>query len=193
VDKVRGLRMAHETEVVKKIKSPEERGIIESLFEGAIWRSRFIVILAVIFGLVGAIILFIVASYDIASIAGYAYHGLFAHPHPDKFHENIVAAIIGAVDLYLIAVVMFIFAFGIYELFISHIDEAEGHTQILAISSLDQLKDKIAKVIVMVLVVNFFQRVLHTNFATPLEMLYFALSIMSLAVGLYFLGKVGKH
>ncbi len=62
----------------------------------------------------------------------------------------------------------------------------------MAIHSLDQLKDKIAKVIVMVLVVNFFQRVLHTNFTTALEMLYFALAITALAVGLYFLGKVGK-
>ena len=185
--------MTHEQKIVKNIKPKEEIGLVEAIFEGTIWRSRFIVILAVVFGLLGAIILFIVASYDIASIAGYAYHGLFAHPHPENFHENIVAAIIGAVDLYLIAVVMFIFAFGIYELFISHIDEAEGHGQILAISSLDQLKDKIAKVIVMVLVVNFFQRVLHTNFTTPLEMLYFALSIMALAVGLYFLSKVGKH
>jgi uncharacterized membrane protein YqhA len=61
----------------------------------------------------------------------------------------------------------------------------------LAIHNLDQLKDKIAKVIVMVLVVNFFQRVLHTNFATPLEMLYFALSIAALAIGLNFLSKVG--
>ena len=177
----------------KKIKSKEEIGLLEALFEGAIWRSRFIVILAVVFGLVGAIILFIVASYDVANIAVYTYNGIFAHPHPENFHENIVAAIIGAVDLYLIAVVMFIFAFGIYELFISHIDEAEGHGKILAIASLDQLKDKIAKVIVMVLVVNFFQRVLHTNFNTPVEMLYFALSITALAVGLYFLGKIGKH
>jgi len=183
--------MAHETEIKKTIKSKEEQGVVEALFEGAIWKSRFVVILAVVFGLLGAIILFIVASYDIASIAGYAFNGLFAHPHPEGFHENIVAKIIGAVDLYLIAVVMFIFAFGLYELFISHIDEAEGHNQILAISSLDQLKDKIAKVIVMVLVVNFFQKVLHTQFATPLEMLYFALSITALAVGLYFLSKVG--
>jgi uncharacterized membrane protein YqhA len=175
----------------KKIKTKDEQSLIEKLFEGTIWKSRFVVILAVIFGLVGAIILFAVASYDIATIAGYAYHGLFAHPHPENFHENIVASIIGAVDLYLIAVVMFIFAFGLYELFISHIDEAQGHGQILAISSLDQLKDKIAKVIVMVLVVNFFQRVLHTNFTTPVEMLYFAGSIMALAVGLFFLSKVG--
>ena len=169
--------------------------MVEKLFEGAIWRSRFIVLLAVIFGLLGAIVLFIVASMDIWGVAEYAFNTIITHAHPENFHEDIVAGIIGAVDLYLIAVVMFIFSFGIYELFISDIDEAEGKngSTILAIHSLDQLKDKIAKVIVMVLVVNFFQRVLHTQFTTPLEMLYFAGSITLLAVGLYFLGKVGKH
>jgi uncharacterized membrane protein YqhA len=169
--------------------------LIEKVFEGSIWRSRFIVILAVVFGLIGAFALFLVASYDIYEMAIYTTNNIFAHPHPPRFHENIVAKIIGAVDLYLIAVVMFIFAFGIYELFISKIDEAnsENAGKILAISNLDQLKDKIAKVIVMVLVVNYFQRVLHTDFQTPLEMLYLSFSIVSLALGLYFLSKVGKH
>jgi len=172
----------------------ENSSLIETLFEGAIWRSRFIVIFAVVFGLLGAIVLFIVASIDIWNVVVYTFNNLMAHPHPDNFHEVIMVGIIGAVDLYLIAVVMFIFSFGIYELFISEIDEASGSngSQILAIHSLDQLKDKIAKVIVMVLVVNFFQRVLQIDFNTPLEMLYFALSITALAVGLYFLSKVGK-
>ena len=169
--------------------------MIERLFEGAIWNSRFIVLLAVIFGLLGAVILFVVASMDIWGVGVYAFNTIITHAHPENFHEDIVAGIIGAVDLYLIAVVMFIFSFGLYELFISDIDQAAGKngSKLLAIHSLDQLKDKIAKVIVMVLVVNFFQRVLHTKFATPLEMLYFALAITALAVGLYFLSKVGKH
>lgn len=170
--------------------------MLESLFEGAIWRSRFIVLLAVVFGLLGAVILFVVASMDIWNVAVTSFQVVtHAIPHPEQFHEDVVAGIIGAVDLYLIAVVMFIFSFGLYELFISDIDEATGKngSKLLAIQSLDQLKDKIAKVIVMVLVVNFFQRVLHTEFATPLEMLYFALSITALAAGLYFLGKVGKY
>ena len=169
--------------------------MIERLFEGLIWNSRFVVLLAVIFGLIGAIILFVVASMDIWEVAVFTFNTIITHGHPEGYHETIVAGIIGAVDLYLIAVVMFIFSFGLYELFISDIEAAEGKngSKLLAIHSLDQLKDKIAKVIVMVLVVSFFQRVLHTNFATPLEMLYFALSIAALAVGLYFLGKVGKH
>jgi uncharacterized membrane protein YqhA len=169
--------------------------LLETLFEGAIWRSRFVVLLAVIFGLIGAFVLFIVASIDILEVAIYTYKTIVSHSHPDHFHENIVAGIIGAVDLYLIAIVMFIFAFGLYELFISDIDEAQNSDKggnILAVTSLDMLKDKIAKVIVMVLVVNFFQRILHTEFHTPLEMLYFALSITALSVGLYFLSMVGK-
>ena len=172
--------------------------MLEKIFEGGLWHSRFIVILAVIFGLVGSIVLFVGASMDIFAVASYAFNTISTGAHPEHFHEDIVSGIIGAVDLYLIAVVMLIFAFGIYELFISKIDAAEdGNEQngstILAIHSLDQLKDKIAKVIIMVLVVSFFQKVLHTNFTTPLEMLYFAFSITALSVGLYFLGKVGKH
>jgi len=170
--------------------------MIEKLFEGMIWNSRFIVLLAVVFGLLGAIILFIVASMDIWNVAVITFQVItHAIPHPETFHEDIVAGIIGAVDLYLIAVVMFIFSFGLYELFISDIDQAEGKngSKLLAIHDLDQLKDKIAKVIVMVLVVNFFQRVLHTTFSTPLEMFYFAFSIAMLSIGLYFLSKVGKH
>jgi uncharacterized membrane protein YqhA len=169
--------------------------MIEKIFEGAIWRSRLVIVLAVIFGLMGAIVLFVVASVDIWEVTVYSFKTIIAGAHPEHFHEDIVAGIIGAVDLYLIAVVLFIFAFGLYELFISEIDEAmekENANKILAIHSLDQLKDKIAKVIVMVLVVSFFQKVLHTDFKTALDMLYFALSITALSVGLYFLGKVGK-
>ena len=38
---------------------------IETLFEKGLWSSRFIIILAVVFGLLGAIVLFAIASFDI--------------------------------------------------------------------------------------------------------------------------------
>ena len=172
--------------------------MLEKFFENAMWQTRLFVLFAVVFGLLGSIVLFIVASVDIFEVLKYTINVYSNGLHPEKFHEEIVSKIIGAVDLYLIAVVMLIFSFGIYELFISKIDaacneESENCSTILAIHSLDQLKDKIAKVIIMVLVVNYFQRVLHTTYQTPLELLYFALAITALAVGLYFLGRVGKH
>jgi len=171
--------------------------MIEKLFESGLWSSRFIVLLAVIFGLIGAITLFAVASFDVYDTAKYVLATYIIHAHPEHFHEEVVGGIIGAVDLYLIGVVMLLFSFGLYELFISDIDIAkedeERENKILAIHSLDQLKDKISKVIVMVLVVSFFQRVGHTTYTGALDMLYFALSITAVAVGLFFLGKVGKH
>ncbi|MFA6789853.1 MAG: YqhA family protein [Arcobacteraceae bacterium] len=171
--------------------------MFEKIFENGLWKSRFIVILAVIFSFLGAVILFLTASVDIIHVAQFVINSVLSGTHPEHFHEDIVAGIIGAVDLYLIAIVMLIFSFGVYELFISKIDAAcndedENCSTILSITSLDQLKDKIAKVIIMVLIVNYFQRVLHTTYETPLELLYFALAITALAVGLYFLGKVGK-
>jgi len=169
---------------------------MEKIFEGSLWASRFIVILAVLFGLVGAIVLFIVASSDIFVVAKYVATTYLNAAHPEHFHQDVVGGIIGAVDLYLIGVVMLLFSFGLYELFISEIDVAKDEdgkeNRILAIHSLDQLKDKISKVIVMVLVVSFFQKVGHTTYNGALDMLYFALSITAVAVGLYFLGKVGK-
>lgn len=170
---------------------------IEKLFEHGLWSSRFIIILAVIFGLIGAILLFAVASFDIYNTAIYVINTYATHAHPEGFHEVVVGGIIGAVDLYLIGVIMIIFSFGLYELFISDIDPAKDEhgkeNQLLSVHSLDQLKDKISKVIVMVLVVGFFQKVGHTVFTGALELLYLALSITAVAVALYFLNKVGHH
>ncbi|MCD4667160.1 MAG: YqhA family protein [Sulfurimonas sp.] len=170
--------------------------MIEKTFEGSLWASRFMVVLAVIFGLIGAVVLFVVASFDIYETAKFVLNTYITHAHPENFHEDVVGGIIGAVDLYLIGVVMLLFSFGLYELFISDIDAAKDEegadNKILAIHSLDQLKDKISKVIVMVLVVSFFQKVGHTEYSGALDMLYFAISITAVSVGLYFLGKVGK-
>ncbi len=170
----------------------EKRNLMESLFEGMLWKSRFVVLLAVIFGMLGGIAIFFIASYDIWEMMLITYKFFFEHYHPENFHSIIVAGIIGAVDLYLIAVVMLLFSFGLYELFISEIDDAEDSevgNKILAIHSLDELKDKLGKVVVMVLIVSFFKKVIHMNFSTPIEMLYLAGSILALALALYFMHK----
>jgi len=168
---------------------------IERIFESLLWNTRFFVLLAVLFSMLGGVTLFIVASVDIYGVVGNVFTTYLNHLHPEKFHEVIVGGLIGAIDLYLMAVVLFIFGFGLYELFISEIDVAkkEGASKILEIQSLDELKDKLGKVIVMVLVVNFFQRVLYTTYSGALDLVFFAVSILALAISLYFLHKGGDH
>jgi len=165
------------------------------MFSKALWSSRLLTYLPVVFSLFGAALLFLIASLDIWHVVTYTFNMLVSNAHPKDFHEVIVGDIIGAIDLYLIAVVMLLFSFGIYELFIAEIEEAKESTasKVLVIHSLDQLKDKLAKVIVMVLIVSFFRQVLHTEYKSALEMLYFAGSIFALAFALYYLHKGGKH
>ena len=169
----------------------KKQNLIEKWFEHSLWSARFLAMFAVLFSLLSSFLLFVVASIDVAKalklfVSYYFYHNKIVH-----FHEIIIGQIVASVDLYLIAIVLLIFSFGIYELFVSKIDIAKDHDElgILEIKSLDELKNKVTKVIIMVLVVNFFQRILTMDYKTPIEMLYFALSIFLLSVGSYFLLK----
>jgi len=170
------------------------RDFIEQTFESLLWSTRFFVLLAVIFSMIGGIALFIVASVDIWHVAVEVFNVYFNGIHPTNFHEKIVSDLIGSVDLYLIAIVLFIFGFGLYELFISKIDVAEksAASKILEIHSLDELKDKLAKVIIMVLIVGFFKRAMHTSYEGAYDMLALAGAIFALALSFYFMHK-GDH
>ncbi|MFA4824556.1 MAG: YqhA family protein [Methanoregula sp.] len=171
-------------------KALADQHIVENIFERSLWSVRFIVLLGVIFGALSAIVLFLAGSTEIYHIlVGYIQVG--AHP---LTHEQILIGIIGAVDFYLIGLVLIIFSFGIYELFISDIDIARiegGFGSILDIENLDDLKNKIIKVIIMVLIVTFFQRILSMEFTTSIDMLAMAVSICLICVGVYFLGRHG--
>lgn len=168
---------------------------MKNIFEKLMWNARLFIILAVILSLVGSILLFIVASVDILKAAKqtYLYYAGFLESGVD-IHNILLNTIIMAVDLYLIAVVLLIFSFGLYELFITKIQiKDESDSKVLEIHTLDQLKDKLAKVIVMALIVAFFSKVLNMGMKSTQDMLFFAISILALAVGLYFLHKDSKH
>ncbi len=167
------------------------------IFEKLLLLCRLFVLLPVIFGLIGSISLFLTATYDMIYLAGDVFYAVRTMNFPESLHSDLVSQIIGSVDLYLIAIVLLIFSFGLYELFISDMGSHNGKKKIelpsiLSISSLDELKDKLAKVIVMVLVVSFFQHVIYIKYTGGLDMLYFALSIASLSVGVYLLHKDSK-
>lgn len=171
----------------------------ERMFEGALWRSRFIVLLAVVASLASAVILFLIATVDVASLAvkavGYAGGGPHSAEEYDAFHSMVVGHVISAVDDYLLATVLLIFSLGLYELFISKIDvaqeDARHSSKILLIQTLDDLKDRLAKVVLMILIVTFFKNVIHTSFSEPLGILYLGVGILFVALALYFTARSG--
>lgn len=160
---------------------------VERIFESILWRSRLATIAIVIFSAIGSVGLFVMGSIEIY----HAIHIILASPLQTEATDDILISIIGALDLYLIGVILLLFSFGIYELFVSRIDEArsEGGDNILNIESLDELKNKILKVIIMVMVVSFAKVVLGMSFKTPLEVLYFAISILCVSAAAFFIRK----
>ena len=140
--------------------------------------------------IIAAFTLIILGSWDIIEAV------IFYNPLFDESISNnndLLFKIISAIDLFLIGIVLLIFGFGIYELFVSEIDFANAKftESTLKIRDLDQLKNKIIKVVIIVLIVKFFEKVLKfsENFTTPMDILYFGLSILSICIGYYLINK----
>ena len=164
--------------------------ILENKFEKGLWTTRFIVLIAVILSIISSITLFLIGGWDIIHAT------IFNNPlfnQNIKSNNDLLFQIISSIDLFLIGIVLLIFGFGIYELFISEIDFAKEKfsDSTLKINNLDQLKNKIIKVIINVLIVKFFEKVLKLshNFTTPNDLLLFSLSILSICIGYYLINR----
>ena len=72
-------------------------------FEKILLFSNNFTLLPVVFGLLGAIVLFVIASYDVGKVFINVYHYFFGDFHPENFHSDVVGEIVGAIDLYLMA------------------------------------------------------------------------------------------
>ena len=165
---------------------------MKNKFEKGLWAIRYIVILAVILSIVASISLIVIGSWDIVQAI------IFNNPLFNSSIENnnqLLFKIISSIDLFLIGIVLLIFGFGIYELFVSEINfaNAKFSESTLKIKNLDQLKNKIIKVIIIVLIVKFFEKILKftENFTTPVDILFFGLSILSICLGYYLINKKG--
>lgn len=149
------------------------------------------VLLAVIPSLIGALVLFVIASLDILSLVVEAWRH-YLEGGSDVHHKSIVTNIIVAVDIYLIALVLMIFGIGVYKLFVSPIDPVEERSPShpFNVQSLDQLKDKITRVVILAVIIEFFRAVVGIQFTSPLDAIYLALSVLALALTLYLMALV---
>jgi uncharacterized membrane protein YqhA len=167
--------------------TPKEK--LEHIVETSLWTVRFLAIVPVIFGIISVFFLFILGSLEIAMVVGEYKNVFIGNKLSGDAVNKIMSGVIGGIDLYLIGIVLMIFSFGVYELFISKIDVARESDElnILEVRSLDQLKDKILKVIVVVLVVSFFKRVMAIDVKSVTDILYLAVAILLISASGYLL------
>ncbi len=162
---------------------------MEKIFESFLWKSRLVVLAAVIISLVSSLAMFYMATIDSAYMIAH----LVEYPSLDEaarfdLRSTTITHVVELIDGYLLAIVLLIFALGLYELFISKIDQAEhaeNASQVLVIHSLDDLKARLSKVIVMILIVKYFEHALEMTFHTPLDLLLFSAGIALVGLALY--------
>jgi uncharacterized membrane protein YqhA len=173
-------------------------GFLEKLFEGSLWNSRFVILFAVTGSLLAGFTIFYMATVDVVYLISHALHYAdlsMAEDARKALHDSTVSHIVEVVDGYLLATVMLIFSLGLYELFISDIDQAHGSkasSKILVINNLDDLKSRLAKVILMILIVTLFEEALNMKLTTPLDLVYLGASIALVALALY-LSHAAEH
>ena len=165
---------------------------LEKVVERILWESRLMIMLAVISSIVAAFVMVLIGTYEVVLVVKGLFHTIQNLEGYDRFHPEAITHLISAIDAFLIATVLLIFGIGLYELFISKIDYIESETQsskILVIHNLDQLKAKLAKVIIMVLIVTFFKHAINIEYNDISSLLYLSLGILFIAISVYFMHK----
>ncbi|MDX2161761.1 MAG: YqhA family protein [bacterium] len=165
--------------------------IIERFFENVLWNSRLLLVIPVIASLFVALGVLVTTSLDALYVVGSAFG--YLNPSLDAYAREavrieIISEVVGVIDGYLLAAILLIFALGIYELFVNKIDAAEGSEfagRLLLIVNLDDLKDRLAKVILVILIVKFFQAALNLKYETAFDLLMLATGILFIGAALY--------
>jgi len=171
---------------------------VENLVESLIWGSRRAMIFAVVACMVAffavlfmtVIDLFHVVTPVLKRIVSFDFATDSGH-----LHEETLKSVVGLVDSFLVAIFLLVFAFGMYELFVSELDPArksdrhsKGDTAILgllSIRNLDDLKSNLVKVVTAILIVTLFENAVAIDINTPIELVCFAVTILLVALALY--------
>jgi len=160
-------------------------------FEIALWKSRLIVVLAVFPSIIAAVVLFCIIAIESFRVLGDLMHYLdptLALDQREALLKQSILRMISAIDGYLLAAFMLIFGFGLYELFLADLQEARSSQtagRILRIRSLDDLKTRLAKVILIILIVETFKDAFGIKAQTPLDLLYVGGTIALIGLALY--------
>jgi uncharacterized membrane protein YqhA len=160
-------------------------------FEIVLWKSRLIVVLAVFPSIVAGVALFCIIAVEsfrvLVDLLHYLDPGLALEQREALLKQSILR-MISAIDGYLLGAFMLIFGFGLYELFLADLQEArasEAAGRILRVKSLDDLKTRLAKVILIILIVETFKDAFGIKAQTPLDLLYVGATIALIGLALY--------
>jgi uncharacterized membrane protein YqhA len=151
---------------------------------------RYVSWTAIIGSLLGSLLLFVVGALKTINAFRVV---IFNYIPEDKAHlhpaDIATTYLIKSLDTFLIALVLFIFAHGVYTLFISNKkhDDGNGVLKWIRTPNIGHLKNVLAEVIVIILFVKFLEVVFVNIDNLKWEIAILPISIVLLALGLKFL------
>tara|TARA_R110001606_G_scaffold13227_2_gene57705 strand:- start:933 stop:1445 length:513 start_codon:yes stop_codon:yes gene_type:complete len=151
---------------------------------------RYVSWTAIIGSLLGSLLLFIVGALKTINAFRVV---IFNYIPEDKAHlhpaDIATTYLIKSLDTFLIALVLFIFAHGVYTLFISNKkdDDEKNVLKWIRTPNIGHLKNVLAEVIVIILFVKFLEVVFVNIDNLKWEIVILPISIVLLALGLKFL------
>jgi uncharacterized membrane protein YqhA len=103
--------------------------------------------------------------------------------------DNATIYLMKSLDIFLIALALFIFAYGIFTLFISNKNDIEDNSVLkwICIPNIGHLKNYLAEVIIIILFVIFLETIIENIDNLKWEFLIIPISVLLLALGLKFL------
>ncbi len=156
---------------------------------GTVNRLRYISLVAVIASGLGSILMFLIGAVK-TGLAYLAYFsGGIAHEQ-DLSAKQAITYMIQAIDVFLIGMVLMIFAGGIYNLFIRHPEsDSAGTNSWIKVTSISQLKRILIELVIVILFVKTLEGALAIESgAYQWENLVLPLGILMLALALKFMG-----
>lgn len=106
--------------------------------------------------------------------------------HHEALQVELSVHFLSAIDLFMVAVVMFVMGIGLFELFVDK-NQSLGYPSWLKIEDLSDLKEKLIAAAVVVIIITFLKHIVMWK--NPLETLYFGGSIAIVIVAITLFSK----
>ncbi len=162
----------------------KDRDFLTIINEGFINAGRYFVAVASILTILASGFLIFAGIWEFINGIPGILDFLFKH----KGHRvELAVHFISAIDLFMVAVVMFVMGIGLFELFVDK-DQAIDYPQWLKIHNLNDLKEKLIAAAVVVIVITFLKHIVMWK--DPLETLYFGGSIAIVIMAITFFSRL---
>ena len=170
------------------------RARFESRFELLLWRFRLVTILPVVMSLLGSVSCFILGTQEELHALNKLFNGYFN----SEQSILLLGKVVGGIDYYVVGIALLIFGYVVYELIVSDIDPrlqdlSQERRNILSITSLEGLKQKLTNVIIVALIVTAFKLMISFQVQSISELLQFCGCVLMLSFSAWLVGKNHKN